>query len=114
MFFSDKKINKVKVGIIGVGNRGSVLLEMFQYLVENNHAEIISYSPDISEKKVNNALDKLSKFQNKKLNYFLNLWMIGKKMCKIEDIDLILISYSLEFTCSYVNTCNGNGKTCCL
>ena len=31
--FSDEKIKKVKIGIIGVGNRGSVLLEMFQYLV---------------------------------------------------------------------------------
>ena len=48
--FSDEKINKVKVGIIGVGNRGNVLLEMFQYLVENNHAEIVAIS-DISEKK---------------------------------------------------------------
>ena len=48
--FSDEKIKKVKIGIIGVGNRGSVLLEMFQYLVKNNHAEIIAIS-DISEKK---------------------------------------------------------------
>ena len=89
--FSDKKINKVKVGIIGVGNRGSVLLEMFQYLVENNHAEIIAIS-DISEKKVNNALDKLSKFQNKKAKLFFKSADDWKKMCKIEDIDLILIA----------------------
>ena len=77
--FSDKKINKVKVGIIGVGNRGSVLLEMFQYLVENNHAEIIAIS-DISEKKVNNALDKLSKFQNKKAKLFFKSADDWKKM----------------------------------
>ena len=48
--FSDKEIKKVRVVIIGVGNRGSVLLQMFQYLVENDHVEIIAIS-DISEKK---------------------------------------------------------------
>ena len=32
--FSTNEINKVKVGIIGLGNRGNVLLQMFQYLVE--------------------------------------------------------------------------------
>ena len=32
--FSDKKIDKVKIGIIGLGNRGNVLLQMFQYLVK--------------------------------------------------------------------------------
>ena len=35
--FSDKEIKKVSLAIIGVGNRGSVLLQMFKYLVENNH-----------------------------------------------------------------------------
>ena len=89
--FADEKIKKVKIGIIGVGNRGSVLLEMFQYLVKNNHAEIIAIS-DISEKKVNNALDKLSKFQNKKAKLFFKSANDWKEMCKIEDIDLILIA----------------------
>ena len=60
--FAVKEIKKVRVAIIGVGNRGSVLLQMFKYLVENNHAEIIAIS-DILEKKVNNASDKLSEFQ---------------------------------------------------
>ena len=49
--FSTDPIKKVRVGIIGLGNRGNTLLEMLQYLVESNHAEIIALS-DISEKKV--------------------------------------------------------------
>ena len=38
--FSAPPIKKVKVGIIGLGNRGSVLLEMFQFLIKNNLVEI--------------------------------------------------------------------------
>ena len=63
--FTTNKINKIRVGIIGLGNRGNTLLEMFQYLVANNHAEIIALS-DITEKKVNSASEKLSVWQRKK------------------------------------------------
>ena len=52
--FSSNKLEKVRVGIIGLGNRGSVLLQMFQYLVENDCAEIIALC-DIDEKKTNYA-----------------------------------------------------------
>ncbi|MBT5353709.1 MAG: hypothetical protein HOL56_01300, partial [Flavobacteriales bacterium] len=55
--FSCSPIKKVRVGIIGLGNRGNTLLEMFQYLHENNHTEIIAIS-DITEKKVNSASEK--------------------------------------------------------
>ena len=43
--YSDEPIEKVNVGIIGLGNRGSVLLEMFQWLVENDRAEIVALVP---------------------------------------------------------------------
>ena len=36
--FSAEKIKKVMSGSIGLGNRGSVLLKMCQYLVEKEHA----------------------------------------------------------------------------
>ena len=63
--FSTDPISKVRVGIIGLGNRGNTLLEMFQYLVENEMAEIIALS-DISEEKVNKAAEKLAVWQSKK------------------------------------------------
>ena len=45
-------ISKVRVGIIGMGNRGSVLIQMFEYLIKNNHAEIVALS-DLKEDKLN-------------------------------------------------------------
>jgi len=47
--FSAEKIKKVRIGIIGLGNRGNVLLQMCQYLVEKEHAEIVALS-DIEKK----------------------------------------------------------------
>tara|TARA_B110000444_G_scaffold162594_1_gene151934 strand:- start:405 stop:554 length:150 start_codon:yes stop_codon:yes gene_type:complete len=46
--FAADPISKLRVGIIGLGNRGNILLEMFQYLLENKMAEVIALS-DISE-----------------------------------------------------------------
>ena len=89
--FSDTEIKKVRVGIIGVGNRGSILLQMFQYLVENNHAEIVAIS-DISEKKVTNASDKLSEFQDKKAELYYKTEEDWKKVCDRDDIDVVLIA----------------------
>lgn len=89
--FSDTEIKKVRVGIIGVGNRGSILLQMFQYLVENNHAEIVAIS-DISEKKVHNASDKLTEFQDKKTEVYYKTEEDWKKVCDRDDIDLVLIA----------------------
>jgi predicted dinucleotide-utilizing enzyme len=63
--FATEAISKVRVGIIGLGNRGNTLLEMFQYLVENEMAEVISLS-DISEEKVTKAAEKLAVWQSKK------------------------------------------------
>jgi len=44
-------ISKVRVGIIGMGNRGSALIQMFDYLIKNNHAEIVALS-DLKQDKV--------------------------------------------------------------
>lgn len=38
------KIDKVRVAIIGAGNRGDVLIQMFDWLIQNNFAEIIAIS----------------------------------------------------------------------
>ena len=73
--FSADPIKKVRVGIIGLGNRGNTLLEMFQYLVENEMAEIIALS-DISEKKVNKAAEKLAIWQNKKPSLYYQLHFV--------------------------------------
>jgi len=50
--FSVDPIKTVRVGMIGLGNRGSVLIQMFDYLVKNNYAQIVALS-DLKEEKVN-------------------------------------------------------------
>lgn len=107
--FADQEINKVRVAIIGVGNRGSVLLQMFQYLVENDHAEIIAIS-DISEKKVNNACDKLSEFQERKADLYFKSNEEWKKVCERDDIDLVLIATPWELHTSMSVYAMENGK----
>ena len=107
--FSDTEIKKVRVAIIGVGNRGSVLLQMFQYLVENDHAEIIAIS-DISEKKVNNVSDKLSEFQRRKADLYYKSNEDWKKVCDRDDIDLVLIATPWELHTSMAVYAMENGK----
>ncbi|MAO72149.1 MAG: acetylgalactosaminidase [Flavobacteriales bacterium] len=107
--FAVKEIKKVRVAIIGVGNRGSVLLQMFQYLVKNDHAEIIAIS-DISEKKVNNACDKLSEFQEKKADLYYKSNEDWKNLCERDDIDLVLIATPWELHTSMSVYAMENGK----
>tara|TARA_Y100000991_G_scaffold4015_1_gene3337 strand:+ start:2425 stop:3813 length:1389 start_codon:yes stop_codon:yes gene_type:complete len=89
--FSCNKLEKVRVGIIGLGNRGSVLLQMFQYLVENEYAEIIALC-DIEEKKTNSANSILSKWQTTKTFIYNKSENDWKNLAKRDDIDLIIIA----------------------
>ncbi|MDC0908739.1 Gfo/Idh/MocA family oxidoreductase [Flavobacteriales bacterium] len=89
--FKCSKIEKVRIGIIGLGNRGNTLLEMLEYLIKNNHAEINGLS-DLTYKKVNLASEKISSWQRKKIKLFYDSNDDWKKMCKRDDIDLIIIA----------------------
>ena len=89
--FSSNKLEKVRVGIIGLGNRGSVLLQMFQYLVEKEYAEIIALC-DIKEKKTDSANSILSKWQTTKTFIYNKSENDWKNLAKRDDIDLIIIA----------------------
>ncbi len=89
--FSADPIKKVRVGIIGLGNRGNTLLEMFQYLVENEMAEIIALS-DISEEKVNKAAEKLSLWQSEKPTLYCKSKTEWEKLTTRDDVDLVIIA----------------------
>ena len=58
----DQAINKVRVGIIGLGNRGSVLIQMFDYLIKNNFSEIVALS-DLNENNIDKNVNYLKKIQ---------------------------------------------------
>ena len=89
--FATEPISKVRVGIIGLGNRGNTLLEMFQYLLENEMAEVIALS-DISEEKVTKAAEKLAVWQSKKPVLYHKSKTEWEKLAKRDDIDLIIIA----------------------
>ncbi len=94
--FKADPIKKVKVGIIGLGNRGNTLLEMFQWLTENKHAEIVALS-DLQENKVIKAKEKLSKWQKAIPTTYYGKEDAWKKLAEQEDIDLILITTPWEY-----------------
>ena len=81
--FKVAPIDKVKVGIIGLGNRGTVLLEMFKWLVENNNAEIVALC-DLQEDKVSKVTEKLSKWQKTKPKTYFGRKYEWKKLVKQE------------------------------
>lgn len=94
--FKADAIPKVKVGIIGLGNRGEVLLEMFQWLVENNHAEIVGLC-DLVESKVQKAAEKLSEWQKSKPKTYFGNHEEWRKMARQDNIDLLLITTPWEW-----------------
>ena len=84
-------ISKVRVGIIGMGNRGSVLIQMFEYLVKNNHAEIVALS-DLKEDKLNTNNEYLKTIQNKEAKLYFGNENEWKKVAERDDIDLLIIA----------------------
>lgn len=89
--FKDKPIKKVKVGIIGLGNRGKTLLAMFQWLAENGDCEIVALC-DLEEEKTNKAVESLSQWQKKKPKTYFGSEDKWKELAQQDDIDLLLIT----------------------
>jgi predicted dehydrogenase len=89
-------IDKVKIGIIGMGNRGSSLLEMLEYNIKNETAEIIGFS-DLKEDKVNKAAKKIDAWQKKQPKLYYGNETEWKKLVERDDIDLILVTTPWEY-----------------
>ena len=89
--FAADPIQKVRVGIIGLGNRGNTLLEMLQYLIENEMAEVIALS-DIKVEKVNKSAEKLAVWQSKRPTLYHKSKTEWEKLAKRDDIDLVIIA----------------------
>ena len=89
--FKADPIKKVRVGIIGLGNRGKTLLEMFKWLIEHDKAEIVALS-DLKEKNITLAKEKLSKWQKLQPKTYSKDENDWENLAKQDDIDLILIT----------------------
>ncbi|MEO0876337.1 MAG: Gfo/Idh/MocA family oxidoreductase, partial [Bacteroidota bacterium] len=89
--FKTDPIQKVRVGIIGLGNRGQTLLQMFQWLVENDDCEIVALS-DLEEKKTQQAVEKLGEWQKNTPKTYYGSPDKWKELAQQDDIDLLLIT----------------------
>tara|TARA_B100001540_G_scaffold130125_2_gene115961 strand:+ start:2016 stop:3404 length:1389 start_codon:yes stop_codon:yes gene_type:complete len=89
--FSSQEIKKVRIGVIGLGNRGSVLIEMLQYLVNKQYAQIIAVS-DITKEKTEKAKNTISKWQKASIYCYNKSEESWREMVKREDIDLVIIA----------------------
>lgn len=88
---TNEPIDTVKVGMIGMGNRGSVLIQMFEYLIKNNHAEITALS-DLKEEKVKKNNEYLKTIQPKGADLYFGNEHEWRKLVDRDDIDLLIIA----------------------
>ena len=107
--FNTTPIEKVRVGIIGLGNRGMVLLKMFEWLIQNNKAEIVALC-DLKEEKTQKAADFVSKHQSKKAKQYTGKENTWKKVAKRDDLDLLLIATPWKWHTSMAIYGMENGK----
>lgn len=89
------KIEKVHIGLIGAGNRGAVLIQMFDWLNQNNHSEIIAIS-DLKQDKVEKLNEHLKTVQPKGADLYFGNANEWKKVAERDDIDLLIIATPWE------------------
>ena len=83
--YAAPKLNKVRIGIIGLGNRGTGVIERFAQ-VEDVEIKALC---DLIPERVNKAVNSVKKFSHSPEAYSgdENAW---KKLCERDDIDLVL------------------------
>ena len=86
----------VRIALFGLGNRGSSLIDMLEWLIGQGHAEITAIS-DINPDKIERTLDRIAQFQTTPPRVFTgddNAW---KEACTTETADLALICTPWEW-----------------
>lgn len=83
-------IEKVRVAVFGLGNRGEGLIDMLKWLVKQGHAEISAIS-DINPAKIAKAQDFIAKFQSSSPRVFTGSSEAWKEAMGEEVADLALI-----------------------
>ncbi len=89
--FSVDAIPTLKIGIIGLGNRGGGLIEMFQYMIEKGQCEIVALC-DIREKQLSKATEKLAKFQSQKPITYTGKEDTWKELVRQDNVDMVLVT----------------------
>ena len=94
--FKTTPIDKVKVGLIGIGNRGKTLIQMFDWLIENEKAEIVALC-DLDGKNIDYALNHLKDKQSLIPKTYANGENDWENVAKFEEVDLLLIATPWEW-----------------
>lgn len=89
-------IAKVKVAVIGLGNRGNTLVEMLQYMVEQGTAEIVALC-DLRESKVNKVIDKIKPWQKTTPKKHFGSDDAWESIAKQDNVDLMVITTPWEW-----------------
>ena len=93
--FKTTPIDKVKVGLIGIGNRGKTLIQMFDWLIKNEKAEIVALC-DLDGKNIDYALNHLKDKQSLIPKTYANGENDWENVAKLEEVDLLLIATPWE------------------
>ena len=88
--FKVDPIKKVRIGMIGLGNRGKTLTEMFYWMIENEKAEIVALC-DLKESNVTYVADKLKEKQKEIPAFYFKDENDWKSLAERDDIDLLVI-----------------------
>jgi predicted dehydrogenase len=107
--FKTEQIKTVKVGLIGIGNRGKTLIQMFDYFLDNKKAEIVALC-DLDKTNIDYALNYLKRKQSFIPNTFSNGEHDWQNVAKLEDIDLLLIATPWEWHTKMAILGMENGK----
>ena len=107
--FRSSPIDKVKVGLIGIGNRGKTLIQMFDWLIEREKAEIVALC-DLDQKNIDYALNYLAKKQKVIPKTFANGKNDWENLAKLEEVDMLLIATPWEWHTSMALFGMENGK----
>ncbi len=84
-------MEKVRIGMIGVGNRGKTLSEMLTWLIENDRAELVAVS-DLREDKTSRIIDAVQPLQKQQITGYHKDEHDWKNLIKRDDLDLIIIA----------------------
>lgn len=88
--FSTDPIQTVRTAIIGMGNRGASLVEMFELMLRDKNAEIVVLC-DLKQEKNEAGAAIMKEWQSKKPDLIANGQDAWKEVVKRDDIDLVLI-----------------------
>ena len=87
----DQPIPKVRVGIIGLGNRGKTLTQMLYWLIDQGNAEVVGLS-DLVPQNIEAVWDGLKEHQQKKPTSYTKGPNDWENLARRDDIDLLLIA----------------------